>query len=309
VGRFEQANGGTAFLDEIGETSLDLQAKLFFLRRLVDKYPVSGFAETWKHLEDDAKKGRNAHRDDRSFDEVHRDVLFFWGEHDPFGGPQVAAFIHRVCAVVFVTVFVGHLIYMVLHLGPKWRTFKWFGPDSLIPTWQDLIDIYNMFRWFFGMAPRPVFDRFTYWEKFDYWAPFWGVTIIGVSGIMLWAKTFTATYLPGWVFNVATIAHGEEAVLAAGFLFTVHFFNNHFRPDKFPLDIVMFTGSMPLEEFRKEHTVEYDRLVKTGQLEKYLVEAPSQPMTLGSKILGFTLILCGLILLVMVATGFAGSLH
>jgi hypothetical protein len=93
------------------------------------------------------------------------------------------------------------------------------------------------------------------------------------------------------------------------FLFTVHFFNNHFRPDKFPLDIVMFTGSMPLEEFRKEHTVEYDRLVKTGQLEKYLVEAPSQPMTLASKILGFTLILCGLILLVMVATGFAGSLH
>jgi cytochrome b subunit of formate dehydrogenase len=225
------------------------------------------------------------------------------------GGPQVAAIIHRVCAVIFVTVFIGHLIYMVLHLGPKWRTFKWFGPDSLIPTWQDLIDIYNMFRWFFGIAPRPVFDRFTYWEKFDYWAPFWGVTIIGVSGIMLWAKTFTATYLPGWVFNVATIAHGEEAVLAAGFLFTVHFFNNHFRPDKFPLDIVMFTGSMPLEEFRKEHTVEYDRLVKTGQLEKYLVEAPSQPMTLASKILGFTLILCGLILLVMVATGFAGSLH
>ena len=166
-----------------------------------------------------------------------------------------------------------------------------------------------MFRWFFGMGPRPAFDRWTYWEKFDYWAVFWGFAIIGGSGLMLWFPIHTASVLPGWVFNVATLVHGEEAILAAVFLFTVHFFNNHFRPDKFPLDIVMFTGSMPLEEFRKEHTVEYDRLVKTGQLEKYLVEAPSQPMTLGSKILGFTLILCGLILLVMVATGFAGSLH
>ena len=132
------------------------------------------------------------------------------------------------------------------------------------------------------------FDRWTYWEKFDYWAPFWGVTIIGISGAMLWFKGLTATYLPGWVFNVATIFHGEEAVLAAGFLFTVHFFNNHWRPDKFPLDILMFTGKMPLEEFKREHTVEYNRLVESGELSKYLVDAPSRPMTVGSKILGFT---------------------
>ena len=118
-----------------------------------------------------------------------------------------------------------------------------------------------MFKWFFGLAPKPLLDRWTYWEKFDYWAPFWGVTIIGTSGAMLWFKELTATYLPGWVFNVATIFHGEEAVLAAGFLFTVHFFNNHWRPDKFPLDILMFTGVMPLEEFKREHTIEYNRLV------------------------------------------------
>jgi cytochrome b subunit of formate dehydrogenase len=225
-----------------------------------------------------------------------------------FGGPKVTAAVHRVCAVVFLGVFFAHLVYVVIHVGRNWKTFRLFGPDSLIPNWQDLKDIVAMFLWFFGQRPRPVFDRWTYWEKFDYWAPFWGVTIIGASGLMLWMPSVTASILPGWVFNVATIAHGEEAVLAAGFLFTVHFFNNHFRPEKFPLDIQMFTGSMPLEVFRHEHTLEFRRLVDTGQLDKYLVNAPSPPMTLASKILGFTLIVVGLILLILVGVGFLSSL-
>ena len=165
-----------------------------------------------------------------------------------------------------------------------------------------------MFKWFFGLGPRPVFDRFTYWEKFDYWAPFWGVTIIGVSGFMLWFTNFTAQFLPGWVFNVASIFHGEEAVLAAAFLFTVHFFNNHWRPDNFPLDIQMFTGSVPLEKFKHEHAVEYRRLVDSGELKDYLVDAPSQPMTTGSTILGFVLMAIGVILFVLIMIGFIDSL-
>jgi hypothetical protein len=153
-----------------------------------------------------------------------------------------------------------------------------------------------------------MFDRWTYWEKFDYWAVFWGMAIIGGSGLMLWIPNVVASVFPGWVFNIATLIHGEEAFLAAVFLFTVHFFNNHFRPDKMPPpDIVMFTGAVPLEEFRREHTVEYNRLVASGQLSKHLVDAPSRRMTLGSRILGLTLIAFGLTLLVMVLIGFTGS--
>jgi len=222
------------------------------------------------------------------------------------GGPRAAAYIHRVCAVIFASIFFGHLFWMAQHLARNWRTFRLFGPNSLVPRWEDLTDMIAMFKWFFGRGPRPVFDRWTYWEKFDYWAPFWGVTIIGASGFMMWFPAITARFLPGWVFNVAMIAHGEEAFLAAVFLFTVHFFNNHFRPDKFPLDIVMFTGAVPLEEFAREHTVEYRRMLETGELDKHLVEAPSRPMTVGSKILGFTLIAMGLTLLTLVLVGFLG---
>jgi cytochrome b subunit of formate dehydrogenase len=220
------------------------------------------------------------------------------------GGPQAAALIHRVCAVIFAFVFLAHLAWMLAHIARHWRTFRVFGPNSLIPGIQDLKDAIAMFRWFFGVGPRPVFDRWTYWEKFDYWAPFWGVTIIGVSGFMLWFPALTAQFLPGWVFNVAMIAHGEEAFLAAVFLFTVHFFNNHFRPDKFPLDIVMFTGTVPVEEYARDHALEYRRLLESGELGRYLVDVPSEPMTRGSRILGFTLIAFGLTLLVLVFVGF-----
>jgi len=220
------------------------------------------------------------------------------------GGPRTAGLVHRSAAVVFTAIFLIHLVFIVGYLSRNWRTFKIFGPNSLIPGLQDLKDVIAMFKWFLGKAPRPVFDHWTYWEKFDYWAPFWGVTIVGVSGFMMWYPNVVAKFLPGWVFNVASIAHGEEAFLAAVFLFTIHFFNNHFRPDKFPFDPVMFTGSMPVEHFAREHGVEYRRLLESGELNKHLVDAPSRPFTIGAHALGFVLIGFGLVLLALIANGF-----
>jgi cytochrome b subunit of formate dehydrogenase len=222
------------------------------------------------------------------------------------GGPVSAGILHRIGAIGFMGVFFIHLVYFAYHIGKNWKTFEWFGPNSLIPNWNDLGDAVGMFRWFFGLGKRPVLDHYTYWEKFDYWAPFWGMTIIGVSGMMMWFPAFTADYLPGWVFNIAAIVHGEEAILAVVFLFTVHFFNNHFRPDKFPLDTTMFTGRVPLEHYRHEHRREYDRLVASGELDKYLVDAPTEPMARGSSILGTVLIVIGLSLLTLVLLGFLG---
>ena len=224
-----------------------------------------------------------------------------------FGSSKVAALAHRTAATIMLGIFFIHLVYFVLRILRDPKGFDWLGPVSLVPSWKDLEDIIAMFQWFFGRGPRPMFDRWTYWEKFDYWAVFWGMAVIGGSGFMLAFPEWTASFLPGWVFNVATLVHGEEAILAAVFLFTVHFFNNHFRPDKYPPpDIVMFTGTVPLEEFRREHALEYQRLRDSGQLEKHLVEAPSYPMTLGSRILGLALIAIGLTLLVFVVIGFFG---
>ncbi|HOS87696.1 MAG TPA: aminotransferase class I/II-fold pyridoxal phosphate-dependent enzyme, partial [Burkholderiaceae bacterium] len=42
----------------------------------------------------------------------------------------------------------------------------------------DIRDIRDMFLWFFNRGPMPKFDRWTYWEKFDFWAVFWGMFAI-----------------------------------------------------------------------------------------------------------------------------------
>jgi cytochrome b subunit of formate dehydrogenase len=195
------------------------------------------------------------------------------------GGFEMTTLIHHLCAVVMIVVFVGHVVRVFTRalrsgnvLGVLW------GPDSMVPQPQDIIDIWLHFKWFVGKGPRPRFDRWTYWEKFDYWAVFWGMFIIGGSGLLLWFPVFFANFLPGWMFNIATLVHGEEALLAVGFIFTFHFFNGHLRPEKFPMDTVIFSGVIPEHELKDERPVEYARLLSAGALAAK--EAP--PPTPGS---------------------------
>ncbi len=72
-------------------------------------------------------------------------------------------------------------------------------------------------------------------------AIFWGIMMIGVSGLILWFPEYATIILPGWAINVAAIIHSDEALLAAGFIFTIHFFHTHMRPEKFPMDTIIFT--------------------------------------------------------------------
>jgi len=153
------------------------------------------------------------------------------------------------------------------------------GPDSMLFNRKDLDDFVGSLKWFVGKGPRPRYGRWTYWEKFDYFAVFWGIFVIGSTGLMLWFPVFFTRLLPGSFINVATIVHSDEALLATGFIFTVHFFNTHLRPEKFPMDTVVFTGRMPLAEFKRDKPAEYDALVKAGRLGDYMVE-PYQPVVI-----------------------------
>ena len=221
------------------------------------------------------------------------------------GGFQSTMIIHRVCAVVLIIVFVGHIVRVALraYRSRDLKGMLW-GPNSMVPQPQDAYDMWANLKWFVGKGPQPKFDRFTYWEKFDYWAVFWGMFIIGGSGLMLWFPTFFSLFLPGWVLNIATLVHGEEALLAVGFIFTIHFFNGHLRPEKFPMDTVIFTGVVSEHEMKEERSTEYARLAGKGKLAMLEANPPSQSMKLVGYVVGGAVVVVGLITVVLIIYSF-----
>ncbi len=220
------------------------------------------------------------------------------------GGYKMAGLIHRACAVITFGYFSAHLLFVAYFIAVKKRfRFDIFGPESMVPNWRDIQDVYQSFKWFLGLGVRPVFDRWTYWEKFDYWAVFWGVGMIGLSGLLLWFPDLFSRFLPGWIFNVAHIIHSEEALLAAGFIFTIHFFNTHLRPEKFPMDTVIFTGRLSLEEMEHDKPLELQRLRDTRELDKRRTGPPPKWLRVGGKSFGFVLVTFGLMMLVLILVG------
>ena len=164
------------------------------------------------------------------------------------GGFETAGYVHRFAAIFMIGIFVTHITDIVRRKRREFGSWKamLFGPNTMLPTKKDLQDFTGSLKWFLNMGPRPQYGRWTYWEKFDYFAVFWGIFVIGSTGLTLWFPEFFTNFIPGAFLNVATIIHSDEALLAVGFIFTVHFFNTHLRPEKFPMDIVIFSGRMPL---------------------------------------------------------------
>jgi cytochrome b subunit of formate dehydrogenase len=190
------------------------------------------------------------------------------------GGFEMAGFVHRVAAIFMISIFIIHVVDLTRRKRREYGTWRamLLGPDSMLPSKRDFSDFIGNVKWFVGRGPRPLYGRWTYWEKFDYFAVFWGIFVIGSTGLTLWFPEFFTRFVPGWFINVATIIHSDEALLAVGFIFTVHFFNTHLRPEKFPMDIVVFTGRMTIEDLREDKPAEYEQLVRTGKLEKNLAE-------------------------------------
>ena len=218
------------------------------------------------------------------------------------GGFDSMGFQHRLGAITLFCVTIVHLWDVLRRKRAARQTWRQVitGPDSIIFNGRDAREFVQSMKWFFGIGPRPHYGRYTYWEKFDYFAVAWGVIIIGSTGLVLWFPEIFTYLVPGWVVNVATIIHSDEALLAVGFIFTIHFFNTHFRPDKFPMDPVIFTGLVPVDELKHDKPGEYEAMVESGELEEHLDEPYPERKERGFKIFGAIALAVGLILLTLI---------
>ena len=215
------------------------------------------------------------------------------------GSFEVAGWLHRVSASILITVFAVHLFRLGRRLIHGDMGLLW-GPRSMVPQPRDVREAVQHVKWFLGRGTRPRFDRYTYWEKFDYWAVYWGMGIIGASGLLLWFPVFFARFVPGWFFNIALLVHGEEALLAVGFIFTMHFFNGHLRPEKFPMDRVIFTGRVSLEELEEERPDEFARLKDTVGLDAVTVTPPEPWVVRLGTVVGTVAVTVGLFLVSLI---------
>jgi cytochrome b subunit of formate dehydrogenase len=220
------------------------------------------------------------------------------------GGFGAILFFHKFCALVLSVAFIIHVKEIFTRGLLRREKGIFWGATSMVANWKDAKDMFAHMRWMLGLGPKPQFERYAYWEKFDYWAVFWGMIVIGFSGYAMWFAPFFARFLPGWALNAALVIHSEEGLLAILFIFSIHFVNTHLRPDSFPMDMVIFTGVESEEEFMHKRPQEYARMAREGKLEQRLGTAPAPWFVNGARIVGFTAIFIGLTLLVLTLTAY-----
>ncbi len=179
--------------------------------------------------------------------------ISFWG------GAKSAGIIHRIAGITMLLDFVYHQFYLINQLR------KGGMRPTLVPMPKDVVDLFHNFMYFFGFRKeKPYFGKFNYMQKFDYWAVYWGMFIIGASGFFLAFPVTVSSLFPTWslqwIWDVIFVMHSDEALLAIVFILIFHFYNEHLRSEVFPMNWMWLTGKMSTEQLKHHHPAEYNYL-------------------------------------------------
>jgi len=183
----------------------------------------------------------------------------------------VARVIHRISAVILIGVSIYHVFYLFAILVKK--EFKIRDAFTMIPSMKDVRDFLETTRNYFGLrSDLPMYGRYSFREKFEYWALAWGTVVMIVSGLTLWFNVAIGNIMPDWWIVAAYIAHSWEAWLAILAIIIWHMYNAHFAPGKFPMSKVWLDGKISEEEMIIEHPLEYERITGKKVDPKYRLE-------------------------------------
>ncbi len=172
-------------------------------------------------------------------------------------GEKLRSTTHRVAGVILIGAGIYHLFYLAA-TREGWRLIRDFAPVK-----KDASDAWGTMRYYLGLSKdKPGFGRFSYAEKVEYWALVWGTALMGLTGIMLWAKVWVGNLLARWWIDVATAVHFYEAILATLAIVVWHFYQVFFDPDVYPMNWAWWDGKLPVEQYRHEHGLDADSLTE-----------------------------------------------
>ncbi|MCA9436232.1 MAG: cytochrome c3 family protein [Candidatus Omnitrophica bacterium] len=178
----------------------------------------------------------------------------------------VRATTHRVAATAAMTLFATHLVGLFCTAGGRREL------AGLMVRWKDMTDFFGNVAYNLGRSETPPeFDRYTYWEKIEYWALLWGMVIMTLTGLTLWFPELVSWFLPRRLIHIAEAIHFFEAALAVGAIFFWHLFFAVYHPKEYPMSTAMITGEITETHMKEIHSVEYQRM-KSEQMRK--IEIP-----------------------------------
>lgn len=175
-------------------------------------------------------------------------------------GEKWRGIIHRIAGVILM----GGGIYHVFYVAATREGRKMLR--DIAPQPRDGFDVLGTMLFHLGLSKkRPKFARFTYGEKAEYWALVWGTGLMGVTGIMIWAKIWVGNLLARWWVDVATAVHFYEAILATLAILVWHFYQVFGDPDVSPMNWTWWDGKMPVEQYRHEHELDTESLAEADK--------------------------------------------
>ncbi len=156
---------------------------------------------------------------------------------------------HRTAALLFCLLAGYHVLFLIF--TPRGR----HELKQLLPVKADFIQPFQMIGFYLGLrTDRPVFGKYGYVEKAEYWALVWGSIVMVLTGVLMTWSDWTLKIFPKWFFDVVTSIHYYEAILACSAIVVWHFYFVIFDPDEYPMkwSWVSGRGSPADEKHRKE---------------------------------------------------------
>jgi formate dehydrogenase gamma subunit len=176
---------------------------------------------------------------------------------------EARGIVHRIASVIMILASLYHLYYVAFTERGK-KLIKDFFPNL-----NDIKDFKNSMNYLLGRtSEHPLFGRFSYIEKMEYWAVVWGTVIMGATGFILWFKDFFFKSVGNVGMDIATAIHYYEAILASLAIVVWHFYFVFVNPDVRPMNKAWLSGYMTKDQMEKEHPLEIKSMIAESSTEE-----------------------------------------